>query len=45
MSLIARTLLLLALLGGAFAQARAGVVDAPGAQLEVALITYGPGET
>ena len=45
MSLIARTLLLLALLGGVFAQARAGVVDAPGAQLEVALITYGPGET
>lgn len=45
MSLIARTLLLLALLGGVFAQARAGVVDAPGANLEVALITYGPGET
>lgn len=45
MSLIARTLLLLALLGGVFAQARAGVVDAPGANLDVALITYGPGET
>jgi hypothetical protein len=45
MSLIARTLLLFALLGGVFAQARAGVVDAPGANLEVALITYGPGET
>lgn len=45
MSLIARTLLLLALLGGVFAQARAGVADAPGANLEVALITYGPGET
>jgi hypothetical protein len=45
MSLIARTLLLLALLGGAFAQAHAGVADAPGANLEVALITYGPGET
>ena len=45
MSLIARTLLLLALLGGVFAQAHAGVANAPGANLEVALVTYGPGET
>lgn len=45
MSLVARTLLLLALLGGVFAQAHAGVANAPGANLEVALVTYGPGET
>lgn len=45
MSLIARTLLLFALLAGAFAQAHAGVANAPGANLDVALITYGPGET
>jgi hypothetical protein len=45
MSLIARTLLLFALLGAAFAQAQASVANAPGANLEVALITYGPGET
>jgi len=45
MSLIARTLLLLAMLVGVSAQARASVANAPGANLEVALITYGPGET
>lgn len=45
MSLIARTLLLFALLGAAFAQAQASVANAPGANLEVALVTYGPGET
>jgi len=36
-------LLLLALLAGA--PARAGVADAPGEDLEVALVTYGPGDT
>jgi hypothetical protein len=45
MSLIARTLLLFALLGAAFAQAHASVANAPGANLEIALVTYGPGET
>jgi hypothetical protein len=40
------TLLLFAsLLFGVFSSARASVADAPGANLEVSLITYGPGET
>src|SRR5574337_1991796 len=39
-------LLLLALwLLAAFSPAHAGVANAPGANLEVSLVTYGPGET
>jgi len=46
MSLTARTFLLLALLLlGALPCAHAGVANAPGANLEVSLVTYGPGET
>ncbi|HZX71373.1 MAG TPA: DUF4105 domain-containing protein [Rhodanobacter sp.] len=36
---------LLAVLAAASVPARAGVADAPGADLEVSLVTYGPGET
>lgn len=46
MHLIRRKLLLLALLVlAALSPAHAGVANAPGANLEVSLITYGPGET
>ncbi|WP_266169837.1 DUF4105 domain-containing protein [Dyella subtropica] len=46
MSLTARILLLCALLlAGIPPSAHAGVANAPGANLEVALISYGPGET
>ena len=46
MNPIIRHLLLLALLMlGALPAARAGIANAPGANLEVSLITYGPGET
>ncbi len=46
MNLISRNLLLLFLLALAtLAPARAGIANAPGANLEVSLITYGPGET
>lgn len=45
MSLTARTLLMLALLLAALSPVHAGVANAPGANLEVSLITYGPGET
>jgi hypothetical protein len=45
MSLTARFLLLFALLALHVAPALAGVANAPAANLEVSLITYGPGET
>ncbi len=46
MNLISRNLLLLALLAlAALPPARASVANAPGANLEVSLVTYGPGET
>lgn len=46
MPLLRRCLALLALLAcTAFAPVRAGVANAPGANLEVSLITYGPGDT
>jgi hypothetical protein len=46
MNLLSRTLILLTLLLlAALAPAHAGVANAPGANLRVALITYGPGET
>lgn len=45
MRLISCLSLLLALLLLGIAPARAGVANAPGANLDVSLITYGPGET
>ncbi len=46
MNLVSRNLLLLALLLlAAFQAAHASVANAPGANLEVSLVTYGPGET
>ncbi len=47
MRLIRRSLalLLLLLLGSITLPARAGIADAPGEQLQVTLITYGPGDT
>lgn len=45
MNLTTRLLLLFALLVLSVPAARAGVANAPGANIEVALITYGPGET
>ncbi|KZC39199.1 MULTISPECIES: lipoprotein N-acyltransferase Lnb domain-containing protein [Rhodanobacter] len=46
MKLVGRHLLLLALLLlAALSPAHAGIANAPGANLEVSLVTYGPGET
>jgi hypothetical protein len=46
MNLVSRNLLLLALLMLALLPpAHASVANAPGANLEVSLVTYGPGET
>jgi hypothetical protein len=45
MSLTARVLLLLTLALGLLAPAHADIDNAPGANLEVALVSYGPGET
>ncbi|WP_266159085.1 DUF4105 domain-containing protein [Dyella silvatica] len=45
MSLTARALLLLTLVVGLLAPAHADIDNTPGANLEVALVSYGPGET